>query len=175
MDKKVLRKELIAIRKEIPDKRDKSMIIMQKIMDLEIFQKAKVVALYKSLLYEVDTDYLINYAEEKGKVILLPRIVNNELVFLIYQKDDILEENAFHILEPAYNENNIYHGLIDIIIVPGVGFDMNNNRLGYGGGYYDRFLQNNGAYKIGICFHEQLVNSLPIEKYDVKVDMVIYD
>ncbi len=173
MDKKLLRKELISIRKDIPFKDEKSMIIMEKIISLDVFKKARVIALYKSLLYEVNTDYLINYAQDCGKIILLPRVVSEQMFFIIYHKNDILEENSFHVFEPLYNENNIYYGDIDLIIVPGVGFDINNNRLGYGRAYYDRFLKDKNIFKMGICFREQLIETIPFDTHDIKMDVVI--
>ena len=69
-------------------------------------------------------------------------------------------------LEYQYNTNSC-------IIVPGLLFDKNNNRLGYGGGYYDRFLANNNIYKIGICFSNFLVDKIIIDKNDIKMDEVI--
>ena len=76
-------------------------------------------------------------------------------------------------MEPMYNKDNIYKGKIDLIIVPGVGFDQNNNRLGYGKGFYDHFLKNKNIFKIGICFKEQLLDEIPVNEYDIKMDLII--
>ena len=173
MDKVLIRKKLINIRNNIELKEEKSMIIMQKIIELDVFTKAKVIALYKSLLHEVNTDYLINYAHKCGKIILLPRVMGNNLIFLNYHPGDLLEESKFHVLEPIYDENNLYCGDIDLIIVPGVGFDNTNNRLGYGRGYYDHYLKDKVIYKIGICFKEQLIDYLPTNEFDIKMDNII--
>ena len=61
------------------------------------------------------------------------------------------------------------------VIVPGVIFDSNNNRMGFGKGYYDRFLKDKKCYKIGICFKEQITDNLPIDDYDIKMDEVVVD
>ena len=86
MNKKVLRKRLIEIRKNIRKKNEKSSIIMQKITKLEIFKEANVIALYNSLENEVNTNYLIDYAQKCGKKILLPRVIGDNLLFFEYQK-----------------------------------------------------------------------------------------
>ena len=68
---------------------------------------------------------------------------------------------------------NSYHSNIDLIIVPGVSFDNFFNRLGFGMGYYDKYLSKSNIYKIGLCFSEQMVSSLPTQKHDIKMDMII--
>ena len=62
---------------------------------------------------------------------------------------------------------------IDLFLVPGVSFDVNGNRMGFGKGYYDRYLSNLDVYKIGICFEEQISESIPTDKYDVKMNEII--
>ena len=62
-----------------------------------------------------------------------------------------------------------------IMLVPGVAFDLNNNRTGYGGGFYDRYLSNHTVYKIALCFKEQIFEVLPTEDFDIKMDEIITD
>ena len=76
------------------------------------------------------------------------------------------------VMEPI---GNIYLGNIDLIIVPGISFDKELNRLGFGKGYYDKFLSENNIFKVGICFEKQIVSKLPVDSYDVKMDLVITD
>ena len=73
-------------------------------------------------------------------------------------------------MEPIGEE---YTGNIDLIIVPGVIFDREKNRLGYGKGYYDRYLSNKDIYKIGICFSDQVIDLLPSESHDIKMNIII--
>ena len=172
-DKKLLRREMINIRANIHDKEAKSKQIINKIIKLDIYQKSKVVALYKSLDMEVNLDFLIDFSINNGKIVLLPKVIDNDILFIKYNKGDLLEKSKFKVLEPI--NNNQYNGVIPLVIVPGLAFDNNNNRLGYGKGYYDRFLKNKSIYKIGVCFKEQLINNVITSLDDVKMDLILTD
>ena len=168
MNKCDLRKEMLNKRKNILNKKELSTIIVNKILDLDIYKESRVVALYNSLPSEVETKDLIN--KSLDKLILLPKIINNEMVFIEIYNNTKYEKSSFGVLEPI---GTIYNGPIDIIIVPGVAFDRNLNRLGFGKGYYDKYLSNKEIYKVGICFSEQLVDTLPSDDHDIKMDLVI--
>ncbi len=87
---------------------------------------------------------------------------------------DKLEEGIMKTLHPA--NNDVFNGKYDIIIVPGMAFDSQNYRLGYGGGYYDNFLVNQKeAYKLGIFYPFQRVNNVPLEPHDIALDAVLYN
>ena len=174
MDKDILRKDILDVRKSIKEKDEKSTIIVNKIINLDLFQKANVIALYKSMKNEVNMDYLINYALKCGKKVLLPKVLNNDLVFIEYKNGDILEMSDFGVLEP-FIDGKVYNEKIDLIIVPGLAFDNENNRLGYGKGYYDRALLNRNSYKIGVCYQEQIVDLVPTFDSDIKMDLIITD
>ena len=95
-----------------------------------------------------------------------------ELLHLVLSNVESLEEGRFGTQFPK--GNLFYHGNYDIIIVPGLAFDSENNRVGYGAGYYDNFLKNHtSALKLGVAFPFQLVDSLPNSEHDIKVDLVI--
>ena len=170
--KKELRKEIIYLRDNLEDRYNKSMIIKNKIMNLDIYKNSKVIALYSSMKSEVDTKELIKESLELGKRVLLPRILNkNKMIFIEINNDTNYERNTFGVLEPiGIEEKNI-----DLMIIPGVAFDKDNNRLGYGRGYYDKYLAKHDIYKIGICYHEQLIDKLDIEEHDIKMNSVITD
>ena len=169
MNKDELRKLMINKRKDILNKKELSTIIVDKLMNMDIYKKSRVIAIYNSLSSEVDTSYLINESL-KEKIVLLPRIINDKMVFIIINKDTLYEKSRIGVMEPI---GNIYDGIIDLIIVPGLAFDKNLNRLGFGMGYYDKYLSNNDIYKIGLCFDEQIVESVPVNELDIKMDMVI--
>ena len=169
MNKNELRKLMIIKRKNIPNKKELSTIIINKIFNLDIYKKSKIIALYNSLKDEVDTSLLIKEAL-KEKIVLLPRIINDEMIFIEINKNTKYEKSSIGVLEPI---GKIYNGNIDLVIVPGVSFDRNRNRLGFGMGYYDKYLTNKNIYKIGICFDEQIVDLVPHKKHDVKMDMII--
>ena len=169
MNKEQLRKIMIQKRKNILNKKEISTIIVNKLMNLDIYKEARAIALYNSLSDEVDTSYLINESL-KEKIVLLPRIIDNKLVFIIINKDTLYEKSKFGIIEPI---GDIYQGIIDLIIIPGLAFDSNLNRLGFGMGYYDKYLENSNSYKIGLCFDEQIVDNVVVEPHDIKMDMII--
>ena len=169
MNKDELRKDLIKKRKSILNKNELSKDIINQIINLDIYKRAKVIAIYNSMKMEVDTSLLIKESL-KNKIVLLPRIIDNEMVFFVINKDTKYIKSNFDILEPIGKK---HLGNIDLIIVPGVAFDDNLNRLGFGMGYYDKYLENKNIYKMGICFDEQIVKELPVLKHDIKMDMII--
>lgn len=170
--KNELRKKNIILRKQINNKELKSTKIVHKILDLEIYQKSKVICLYNAMSNEVNLNNLIKISLNLGKKVLLPRVYH-ELIFLEISWNTIYEKSLLGIMEPVYSKKDIYDGEIDLIIVPGVAFDNQNNRLGYGKGYYDAFLKNKSVFKIGVCFSEQIVDKIPYDNNDIKMDLII--
>ena len=177
--KQELRHKYILIREQITEKIEKSKIITSKIMENETFKNAKLIGIYKSLKSEVNTDELIKQSISNGKEVALPRVENNELQFYkITSLNDKLIKSKFGVEEPTKNiEKRVNKNDIDLIIVPGLCFDNEKNRLGFGKGYYDRFLKNSNLKTIAICFKEQIVQdtTIPITKNDVKMQQIITD
>ena len=174
MNKQELREKYISIRKNIKNKKEKSAIITKKIIEDNDYKNAKIIALYKSLTSEVDTTELIKYSISSGKNVVLPRVVCNDLKFYKISLNEKLIKSKFGVKEPIEDESNfVDKEIINLVIVPGVCFDKENNRLGLGKGYYDRFLANTNLYSIGICFEEQIVEHIPTEKNDIKMKKVI--
>lgn len=140
----------------------------------DVFREAKVVLMYWSMDDEVYTrDYVCKWAGEK--TILLPCVKGDELELRVFEgMDSMRPGEAFGILEPV---GDLYTGYdaIDMIVVPGVAFDRQGNRLGRGRGYYDRILkETHAAKKVGICFGFQFVEEVPVDELDVKMDLVIH-
>lgn len=170
--KKELRKEILYLRDNLEDRYNKSISIKNKIMDLDVYKNSKVIALYSSMKSEVDTKDLIKESLSLGKSVLLPRIINkNKMIFIEINNDTEYERNSFGVLEPIGKEVSD----IDLMIIPGVAFDKFNNRLGYGRGYYDKYLKDKDIYKIGICFIEQMVDNIDVEDHDIKMNLIITD
>jgi len=167
-----LRKKYLIIRKNIINKEEKSHIITKKITELKEYKNASTIALYNSTENEVSTKELISYSLDQGKKIALPRVHGNTLKFYSISINEDYELSNFNILEPIANNNYIEKEEIDLIIVPGICFDKNGNRIGYGKGFYDRYLTEE-MNSIGICFKEQLVDLIPSEKQDKKLKRVI--
>ena len=176
VNKKEYRDILFNIRNKIKNKEEKSSLITEKIINDYWYKDARVVAIYKSLQSEVDTTNLIKDCFEKGKVVLLPKIENDFMNFYKIDKDELLFKSGFGVEEPLGKSEKLYKpDEIDLMIVPGVGFDKENNRIGFGKGYYDKYLQNLNIKTIGICFKEQIVDKLPHDEFDIRMNKIICD
>lgn len=136
------------------------------------FRAANTVLLYHSLKDEVDTHEFIRKWSNR-KRILLPVVVGDELELRLYTGVQDMAIGAYGIEEPT-GEVFTDYAEIDFIAVPGVAFDRNGNRLGRGKGYYDRLLPHiPSAFKAGICFPFQLVEEVPAEPFDIRMDTII--
>ena len=87
--------------------------------------------------------------------------------------NELKPQGKYQIREPI--GENEFKLPLEAIIVPGICFDMSNNRLGFGKAYYDKYLEGKDIFKIGLCFKEQLINQLPTDEWDIKMDIVITD
>ncbi|MEG2353659.1 MAG: 5-formyltetrahydrofolate cyclo-ligase [Clostridium sp.] len=134
---------------------------------------------YYSFNNEVSTLNLLDLLlSRKTYTVILPLSVIEAKEIVPYKIHNIstdLKLSKFKILEPDPNKCSIFNTeQIEIILIPGVAFDVKGNRLGFGAGFYDRFLpQALNAIKIGICYDFQLLDSIPIDIYDIPVDMII--
>ena len=136
------------------------------------FRAANTLFIYHSLPDEVDTHEFVQKWSEK-KTILLPVVVGDELEIRKYTGPEDLATSSYGIEEPIGEVFTDYSS-IDLIAVPGVAFDNNGNRLGRGKGYYDRLIPHiPSAYKIGICFPFQIVEEVPAEPFDIRMDEII--
>ena len=171
-----IRKEYILKRKHIINKEEKSLIIQHKVLEMDVFQSAKVVALYKSMKDEVDTSLLIDTCLKMGKIVCLPKVDGNHLCFYQIGSDEKYVKSIFQVEEPLGEDKYLLDSKdIDVIVVPGVVFDNLGHRMGFGRGYYDRYLEGNTMYKIGVCFREQIVNHVIVDLHDVDMDIVVTD
>lgn len=175
-DKQAIRRLIREKKKQVSfeEKKIRSQKIWQKLEHEEVFKAAKTLMFYWSMKDEVHThDFIKKWHPEKQ--IILPAVNGDYLDLKIYQGPESMKKGAsFGILEPAGKN---FHDVqsIDLIIVPGVAFDRQNNRLGRGKAYYDKLLKSYSGPKYGVCFDFQLVNHVPTDKYDIKMDSVITD
>lgn len=135
---------------------------------------AKTILMYYSLNDEVDTHDAVNTLLDMGKTILLPVVASpTTMETRLYTGALDLRPGSFNIMEPVGKPFADYDR-IDVAVVPGMGFDLQRNRLGRGKGYYDRFLKLlPQAFKIGICFPFQMFESIPADMHDIKMDVVL--
>ncbi|MDP8264207.1 MAG: 5-formyltetrahydrofolate cyclo-ligase [Candidatus Aceula lacicola] len=180
--KESLRKRLLELlRTQKEDVRlKKSKLIADKLFKAPEFIRAQVVMFYFSFDGEVDTLSMIKEAQKVGKKVVLPITIKNEKKIIPSPIDSIekdLTTGPYGIQEPKTSiKQRFTPAHPDLVIVPGVGFDQNNNRLGRGEGYYDRFLNTlpESTPTIGLAFDFQIVSCLPvIEKHDVPVSCVL--
>lgn len=172
--KREIRKKYIEVRKQIINKEEKSKVIVNQIMNHPKYIDANVIACYCSLKDEVCLDELITDAWKNKKIVVVPKVNGNEMEFYEIKKMEDLRIQSFGIREPKHDFTFDKHK-IDLFFVPGVAFDMSGNRMGFGKGYYDRYLVDLDAYKIGICFREQLDDHIPTDEFDIKMNEIIVD
>ena len=175
MNKKALRKEYLKVRHEIKDKIEKSNDVFNKIINLDIYKSSKTIGIYYSIDDEVSTISLIDYSLKLGKEVCLPRVIdNNEMEFFKIADRNNLYKSKYGVLEPT-NNDLVDPKSIDLMIVPGVVFSKELYRIGYGAGFYDRYLPKTNAYKVGLSFKETLVDVIPYDENDFKLDLIITD
>lgn len=134
------------------------------------FQDTKSIFIYNSLADEVSTQNFIEKWSGEKKI-FLPVIEDDRIIFKRYTAQSEMKVGTLGIKEPV-GEQGIPKGN-DLIIVPGLAFDRKMNRLGRGKGYYDKFLAASKGVKMGVCFDFQLYDSIPIEEFDVKMDVLV--
>ena len=171
VSKSELRKKVKEDRLKIQNKEEKEEIIINKVLSCKKVLESKNILVYISTKNEVSTKILIEKLFKLKKNIYAPKVINNIIKFYKINSFTELEVSKFGILEPISGKE--YNLSEDVIIVPGLLFDKNMNRLGYGGGYYDKYLTNTNLCKIGICFHEFLIDRLETFPHDVKMNMII--
>ncbi|MDD5172030.1 MAG: 5-formyltetrahydrofolate cyclo-ligase [Candidatus ainarchaeum sp.] len=138
----------------------------------ERFTEAKRIAFYITKGSEVDTRMMIFRAMQAGKEVLIP-VTDHKITFYRFSSFSDLKPGKYGILEPQTRE--IPGGEPDIVIVPGVVFGLCMHRLGYGKGYYDKYLSSSPAYRMGICYDFQVVDKLPVHENDERMDEIITD
>lgn len=136
------------------------------------FQQASSIALYHAIPGEVQTAPFIEKWHRK-KQLFLPVVTGDDLRLVHYTGENSLKPGAFGILEPTTTDRHDTENEIDLIIVPGVAFDHQGNRLGRGKGFYDRLLSSLPVPTIGICYGFQLKETIPVEPFDRKMDWII--
>ena len=172
MEKKQLRAVIKALKRQRAEEEliSQSERIMARLEQHPDFVSAERVMLYNALPDEVRTMAFLEKWHLR-KTIILPTVVGDDIVPVEYAMDTGFAVGDFNILEP---QNDPYSGGFDLMVVPGVAFDRMGNRLGRGKGYYDRFLSRHlGVKRIGICFDFQLVDEVPAEPFDIRMDEVI--
>ncbi len=161
------------------DKKLQSQNICSKLTQMPEFKKAGLIMIFLSLPHEVDTTPIILCAWQQGKSVSVPKVSWQQRHMLPVQINSL--ETGFS--TDGYGLKNPVTGVpvpledIDLVITPGLGFDKKGNRLGRGGGYFDRFFSNENlkAKKCAICFSQQVIDHVPTDDHDVPIDCLISD
>jgi 5-formyltetrahydrofolate cyclo-ligase len=169
IEKAALRTRMRMVRDMVDDHLIRSVQLWAKVAELPEYLRADTVMAFVGFSGEPDTDPLIARLAVEGKRLLLPRVEPAGIVPA--DGDWPLVPSKFGVQEPTGPAVDV--GEIDLVIVPGLAFTVDCDRLGYGQGYYDRFLPTVSALSVGVCFTDQLVDEMPVTEHDVRVDMVI--
>lgn len=178
MKKEELRQQIHAVLKSMPDNQYHiySATICEKVLQEPLIIEGKTIAITISNKPEVDTTPLIEALWKLGKRVAVPKCnaKTKDMDFYIFQNFSELETVYMHLREPipALTEH-VEAADIDVIIVPGVVFDESGYRIGYGGGFYDRYLTNYDGELIVLAFDEQVISNVPTEIHDLPVNQVI--
>lgn len=180
MPKRTLRQQILARRRALSHDqwRASSQMAQQKLFSLKEFVQAHCIALYAPAHNETDTAGILAEAFAAGKRVLYPAVCDDRMVFRQVEGLGNLAEGCFGILEPCPTGCDHQADEPDLIVVPGVAFDLSGHRIGYGKGFYDRFLQHPGrkAHLVGLCHDFQLIDgAIPAEGHDIRMDLIVTD
>ena len=171
MQTDILRKQI----KELRNSLDKnavikySKIITDKILTLKEIENLNTFMIYKSFKNEVSTESLINLLLSLNKTVCYP-VTNGENIVIAKPLSSEFIKGNFGVLEPKEYE---ILDKVDVVFVPLIACDKNKNRIGFGKGYYDRFLKNRNTLKIGVCYDFQVVDEITPNEWDVPLDLII--
>ena len=169
MTKAQLRTSLLAERRRMQDKASLDRAVTQAVLESEAYRRAQTVFLYASMPHEIDTRLILQNAWQAGKSVALPRCeANHTMTFYKVDGEAALRAGAYGIQEPCETCVAVFPQAGDLCIVPALAVDMLGNRLGFGGGYYDRFLQRFPVATMALCY--TLCDPLPTEPWDVPMD-----
>lgn len=176
LNKKTVRQHFLNKRKALSAK-DISRLseqIITRLQGISEVTSAKDVHVYYPIRNEVDIKPFIEWLWQNDKKVVMPRtnFKNKEMDNYYIISFGQLEETKYGLFEPRVISPR-HLGSTDIIIVPGVAFSEDKYRLGYGGGFYDRFLDNSRSIKIGVSFETQMSLTLPVEEHDRKLDLIV--
>ena len=187
MDKKELRKEFLKFRNElsIEVRKEKSIQIANRVTTMNEFRNADVVLLYNAIRSEVETTEVFQEAKRLGKRIYCPRVIGDQMEFYLIDETTEFEVSNFGICEPKMVEERRYISKeedVVFVLIPGAAFDEDGNRVGYGGGYYDKYLKRlqenlpiRNIWKVAVGYECQILDKgcIKAESYDIRCDYIV--
>lgn len=180
MPKRMLRSQLLARRRALSHDAwsASSRAAQLNLLALDEYARAECIALYSAVHNEVDTGLILAAALKAGKRLLYPAVCGHQMVFRCIERMESLQEGAFGILEPRPGGVEYQADEADLIVIPGVAFDLSGTRIGYGKGFYDRFLQHSdcSALLVGLCHDFQVTDGLvTADSHDIPMEIVVSD
>lgn len=175
-EKNLIRKQMKQLRADMTrtERFEKSMQIFEQLITVPEFKRADRIYTYVSMDNEIDTIMLIDYSLSLEKRVFVPRVSGRDMEF--YEISDISELSPGYmgIYEPDINGREPDYSRTGFMCMPGLAFDKSHNRIGYGGGFYDRYLSvENKLYKAALAYEAQLLESIPAQDGDVRPDMIV--
>lgn len=175
MLKSQLRKQYIHIRNSLDDqtRTQQHQTVLNKLITMPIYRQAKKVAVYKPFKGEFDPTLIIHHALQKDKQCFVPEIVNDTTGLMTFTEITLQEKKIISKKQQIKSTGPID---FDLMLIPLVAFDNHNNRLGMGGGFYDRYLAqycNKKPYLLGLAYNEQFCEELPIDIWDKQLDRIL--
>lgn len=173
-----LREKYKKLRKEFADK-EASINAQEMFLSSEFYKASKSVFAFYSFGSEIDTHYIAKKVLSDNKILALPYMTGkpHEMVFIRINSPNELVKNKIGIYEPVYHEESILEpDESTVIIVPGLVYDLRGYRIGYGGGYYDKYLsENKYMVSVGLAYDFQITQRVPNDENDVKLNLTITD
>lgn len=174
--KKELRKILIAKRKHLSSeyRREADLKIFEQITDSTVYQNAKTVFCFVSTEDETNTHPILKHALNIGKCVVVPKCIEKGIMHAYQiQSFDDLKHGKYGILEPNEYCPKVPPKDIDLAIIPCLSCNSKGYRLGYGGGFYDRYLQGQNFTKLALCYSCLIYEDIPVDSFDEKIDILI--
>jgi len=180
MKKEILRHHILSIRRSLSSKevKERSEKIRELFFNFPLVKRANLILFYLSLADEVQTEHLIRDTLRMGKRVAVPRVKKEKRKIIpceLNNYDEELEDGPWGILQPKIECKRVNIKEIDVVVVPGVVFDEKGHRLGFGAGFYDRFLEllPSTTKTVSLSFEVQIVKKVPSLPHDVPVDYII--
>lgn len=177
LDKTALRKEIREKKRAMAqeDIRLRSQRLTEKFLQSDSYNNAKTIYGYLPYNQEVLTWDLLRRAMEDGKRVAVPKVYEKEMKFIYITDFSQVSTGYCGIPEPV-EDGPVAEDREALVLMPGLAFDREGHRIGYGGGFYDRFLSDEPNHPtIALCYDFQVQEDLPVEEFDIPVDMVIWD
>ena len=176
MDKTALRKQIREQKRAMTEAQieEKSRLLGEKFVASEAYKKAKTIYGYLPYNQEVRTVPMLQQALKDGKRVAVPRVWGDEMIFYYMTDFDRVEKSSFGIPEPLGDEP-VADDPTALVLMPGLAFDEEGHRIGYGGGFYDRFLaQEPNHPTLALCYDFQMLPKVQTEEFDIPVDFVLW-